>query len=328
MSKPLTISIAMCTYNGERFLQEQLDSFLAQTRLPDELVVCDDGSQDGTVAILEAFAAQAPFPVRLFINPQNLGFSKNFEKAISLCQGDIIALSDQDDVWLPEKLERFEQVFLNFPEVGYVFCDASVVDENLRPLNFSVWNFYDFSWVSPQVFLPGEFSKMFSKIRAIAGALMAIRSDLCRLIFPIPPLWVHDDWISFAGGIIMGVAAIPDKCNKYRQHSDQSCGIITKSFSDRFSKSYSISSKHFLKIAAKYRQAILILANDKFNIDKTLLFYFEEMILHLTIRANLPKRKISQLHMIINEISSGRYHKYSNGLLSAVKDFTITLLST
>jgi len=324
MPKPLTISIAMCTYNGERFLQEQLDSFLAQTRLPDELVVCDDGSQDGTVAILEAFAAQAPFPVRLFKNPQNLGFSKNFEKAISLCQGDIIALSDQDDVWLPEKLERFEQVFLTYPEVGYVFCDASVVNENLRPLGFSVWNFYNFSWVSPQIFLPGKFSKMFLKIRAIAGALMAIRTNLCRLIFPIPPLWVHDDWMSFAGGMIMGVVAIPDKFNKYRQHSNQSFGLKMESLINRINKSYSISSKHFINIAAKYRHALRTLTNNKFNIDKFYFLFFEEMILHLTIRANLPKKKISRIHIIFNEFLSGRYHKYSNGLISAVKDFTIT----
>ena len=127
MSRPLTISIALCTYHGERFLQEQLDSFLQQTRLPDELVVCDDGSTDLTVPILEAFGVQAPFPVRLSINSQNLGFTKNFEKAISLCRGEIIAMSDQDDVWLPEKLEKFEQVFVNRPQLGYVFCNAQVV---------------------------------------------------------------------------------------------------------------------------------------------------------------------------------------------------------
>src|SRR4030095_14430308 len=93
MSDPLFVSIALCSYNGERYLQEQLDSIAGQSRLPDELVVCDDRSLDETAEIIRAFASKVPFPVRLTINERNLGSTKNFEKAISLCRGDIILLS-------------------------------------------------------------------------------------------------------------------------------------------------------------------------------------------------------------------------------------------
>src|SRR5213080_381833 len=99
-----TLSVALCTYNGAAYLGEQLDSIVAQSRPPDELVVCDDGSTDETVEVLETFLAEAPFPVRLQRNEANLGFVKNFEQAISLCTGDFVALSDQDDVWMPGKL--------------------------------------------------------------------------------------------------------------------------------------------------------------------------------------------------------------------------------
>ncbi len=91
-----------------RCLEPQLASLLAQTRLPDELVACDDGSTDGTVSILEAFARRAPFPVRIERNDVRLRSTRNFEKAIGLCTGDLIATSDQDDVWLPEKLALCE----------------------------------------------------------------------------------------------------------------------------------------------------------------------------------------------------------------------------
>src|SRR6266849_5683432 len=117
----------MCTYNGARFLSEQLESIAAQTRVPDELVVCDDGSTDETVEIIKAFVERAPFAVRLEINANNLGSTKNFEKAIGLCQGEIIALADQDDVWYPKKLELLESVFLARPSVGAVFSDADVM---------------------------------------------------------------------------------------------------------------------------------------------------------------------------------------------------------
>lgn len=100
----MKISIAMATYNGAKYLQEQLDSFVTQTRQPDELVVCDDGSSDATVEILRHFAAGAPFAVEIHENEVNLSHAKNFEKALSLCGGDVIFFSDQDEVWFPEKV--------------------------------------------------------------------------------------------------------------------------------------------------------------------------------------------------------------------------------
>src|SRR5690349_15385572 len=101
----MRISVAMATYNGAPFLPEQLQSLAAQTLPPFELVVCDDGSTDRTIQILREFATSAPFPVRIHENSERLGFGDNFLKAAALCQGDWIAFCDQDDIWLPHKLE-------------------------------------------------------------------------------------------------------------------------------------------------------------------------------------------------------------------------------
>jgi glycosyltransferase involved in cell wall biosynthesis len=95
----MDLSIALCTYNGAAYLKEQLESIAAQTRTPYELVISDDQSTDDTLRLIQEFAATAGFPVRLSVNESNLGIAKNFEKAISLCRGDVIVLSDQDDVW-------------------------------------------------------------------------------------------------------------------------------------------------------------------------------------------------------------------------------------
>src|SRR5467141_2319930 len=128
----LCISVAMCTYNGARFLPEQLESMAAQTRLPGELVVCDDRSTDESVEIVRNFARAAPFPVRLEMNEENLGSTKNFEKAIELCQGEIIALADQDDVWRPEKLSCIAGVLEPDDRIGAIFSDAELIDEDSR----------------------------------------------------------------------------------------------------------------------------------------------------------------------------------------------------
>src|SRR5262249_18454629 len=100
------LSVALCTYHGASYVDAQVASLTRQTRLPDELIVCDDLSTDDTVSILERFARAAPFPVRIHVNEQTLRSTKNFEQAISLCSGDVIFLCDQDDVWEPEKLAR------------------------------------------------------------------------------------------------------------------------------------------------------------------------------------------------------------------------------
>jgi rhamnosyltransferase len=121
------ISIAMGTYNGERFLKQQLDSFAAQSLLPAELVVCDDGSSDRTIDILKEFAAQAPFLVRIHRNETNLGYRANFLKCAARCRGDLIAFSDQDDVWRPYKLAEQVEHFNN-PAVLLSGHRAALID--------------------------------------------------------------------------------------------------------------------------------------------------------------------------------------------------------
>lgn len=101
----MKISVALATYNGSRYLREQLDSLAQQTLLPSELVVSDDGSTDDTLQILREFAQSAPFPVRILEKQGNLGFADNFLFCASQCQEDLIAFCDQDDVWMPEKLK-------------------------------------------------------------------------------------------------------------------------------------------------------------------------------------------------------------------------------
>src|SRR5258708_997920 len=136
----LRISVAMCTYNGVRFLPEQLESIAAQTRLPDELVVCDDRSTDESVEIIRQFAHRAPFAVRLEINANNRGVTKNFQKAIELCQGDVIALADQDDVWKAQKLQRIVEALEKSPQCILVFSDGECIDGAGLELGFTLWD--------------------------------------------------------------------------------------------------------------------------------------------------------------------------------------------
>ncbi len=142
----MTLSIALCTYNGESYLLEQLQSILHQVRPPDELVVFDDASTDQTVGLLRDFAArQRTFPVRIHVNPRTVGPSMNFQQAIAACQGTIISLCDQDDVWLPDKLARVETAFQDDPSLGFVFGNAEICDAECRPLGYRLWDSIGFA---------------------------------------------------------------------------------------------------------------------------------------------------------------------------------------
>jgi len=194
-TRPL-ISIAMCTYNGEAYLSDQLVSIEKQTQQPDELVACDDGSTDNTLQVLDQFSKEAPFPVRVYRNRQRLGSTKNSEKALSLCSGDFIFLSDQDDVWMPEKVNKLQQALTNNPGAGYVFSDALIVDEVLRPMGYTMWQSIKFTPEQRRQFEQGKQPAVLLKGNVVTGATMAFRAGLKSIVLPIPDESIHDEWIA------------------------------------------------------------------------------------------------------------------------------------
>jgi glycosyltransferase involved in cell wall biosynthesis len=225
------LSIAMCTYNGAAYLSEQLASLAAQTRLPDELVVCDDGSNDGrTCEIVRDFARKAPFRVRLYVNPENLGSRKNFEKAIRHCRRDIILLCDQDDIWDQNKLARVAEAFLSTPEAGLVFTDAQVVDERLQTIAASLWESGNFAGECRGLIKPEQTFPALLRGNFVTGATLAFRSRFKRLVLPIPDETIlqHDAWIALIVSAVAGVVALNEPLIRYRQHPGQQIGISIK----------------------------------------------------------------------------------------------------
>jgi glycosyltransferase involved in cell wall biosynthesis len=173
----MRISVAMCTYNGSRFLREQLDSISRQSRLPDELIVSDDCSTDCTVEIIREFSATVPFEV-------------NFEKCIQLCTGDLIVLSDQDDYWYFDRLQTTENVMIDRPDAGALFADADVVDCNLNPLGYRLWKAVHFNDRLRRQFAQDKAFEALIAHNVVTGATMAFRAEFRPLLVPIPPLWI------------------------------------------------------------------------------------------------------------------------------------------
>lgn len=129
----MKISVALCTYNGEQYIEEQLQSILYQTKPVDEVIICDDRSTDNTIHTINRIINEHPqfrYTIHMVINDTQLGVCENFQKAINLCTGDIIFLSDQDDIWYPNKVEIILQWFKNNPTKDTVFTNATLIDHN------------------------------------------------------------------------------------------------------------------------------------------------------------------------------------------------------
>src|SRR5215218_3643065 len=242
-SRNLTISVALCTYNGDKFLREQLESILRQRRLPDELVVGDDLSSDGTVAILEEFAVRASFPVRIHINEKNLGSTSNFEQSVARCSGDIVFLADQDDVWDPSKIDAIAAEFEKSPETGMVFSNARLIGEDGRDLGRKLWD-YTFRQAERKISSENHFYRTLLKRNVVTGATMAFRSKFTPDFRPVPtrlPNTIHDGWIAILVSACSRVVPL-DRCLiDYRQHAGQQLGVgneelVTGTPVERFSK--------------------------------------------------------------------------------------------
>lgn len=212
----MKISIAMATYNGDQFILEQLESFSNQSVFPDELVITDDNSSDHTLEIIEEFKKNAPFKIRVFINKENLGYTQNFNRALQLCENELIFLSDQDDVWFPNKLEYMVGLANKYNDKDVFLIDAELTDENLNRTYLTKLN---------QIKNAGLGENNF-----VMGCCIATRKTYLDKIMPIPENFHgHDSWIAMLADKL-DLKVIDTKVLQfYRRHEDNTSPIIVNS---------------------------------------------------------------------------------------------------
>jgi glycosyltransferase involved in cell wall biosynthesis len=324
----MKLSVAMCTYNGARFLPAQLQSIAVQTRPPDELVVCDDHSTDATCALLDGFAASAPFPVRRHVNARNLGSTKNFEQAIGLCAGDVIALSDQDDVWHPDKLRRSEAALAAAPAAGLVFTNAEVVDQHMRPLGVCLWECVRLTPRKQYLVCRGHGFGELLEGNFVTGATLAFRAVYKDLILPIPAdiRLIHDGWIACLIAATADLVLIDEPLVRYRQHGRQQIGTMLPSVIPESSGLAALREGAHRR--TDFDAAIRELGAIKVRLEERVGAYRDRDVIpalvarlgHLETRARLPRSRLSRVPYVLRELFSWRYHAYSKGLGSAAKD--------
>lgn len=331
------ISIAMATFNGERFIQAQLESIALQSLMPYELVITDDGSSDRTLDIISEFSNEAPFPVHLHRNESRLGYADNFLRAASLCRGDLIAFSDQDDVWLKHKLARCADAFKD-EAVMLAVHTGKVVDEDLKPVG----------WLFPKIDQdvvtlplhkgPGH---------GLSGFAMVFRANM-PLLFSSTRPWgaqdwiapmIHDQWVVFLALVFGKIAYIREPLVLYRRHGNTATNPIQSSLATSLLGSLPTTAAAYNALAqlnahwADYLDQASINLNDERRLmAKNGVIYYSGIEKTLFARANVyqPNKNILQrMVSFLRLLALGGYSSQKRGglgLRALLKDASIGIL--
>lgn len=224
---PLTSGVALITYNGLKYLPQQLGSILSQTRAVIHIVVSDDCSSDGTWEYLQAWASTAPVRVTLVRNDPQLGLSANFEQAVRLVEADIVFSSDQDDVWMPGKVALLAAVFEADDSVQLAHTDAILVDANGRELGSTLFDELGISRMERRDIRNGNAFRVYCRRNVVTGAAAAFRRRLIGLVHPLPPknVFYHDGWLALMAAASGRIVMLDTPTIQYRQHGANLVGV-------------------------------------------------------------------------------------------------------
>jgi len=319
------ISIALATYNGASYLQQQLDSFLEQTRLPDEVILTDDCSTDETPKIIKRFSETAPFEVHWERNEQNLGYTGNFNQALMKTTGDLVFLSDQDDVWFRDKLEQVERYAAEHPAALVLMNDAALTDGELNDTGLTKLGQITSAGLSYSSF--------------VMGCCAAVRRDLLELCLPIPDDYRgHDGWIVKMAEGMGRKRVFTDVLQWYRRHETNESQFIanriervsrTAALKHNIQKHVKTAEHHdqaqqtvlqmqrFLEgVRAAQAKAESPFADELLQFAQQLTGRLQTMESRMAIRR---RPRLQRLPGVIHLWKSGGYHDFS-GAKSALRD--------
>ncbi|WGD38090.1 glycosyltransferase family 2 protein [Lysinibacter sp. HNR] len=321
-----TVSVALATYNGARFLSQQVLSILAQSHPVDEIVVSDDNSTDATVSIVELLVAEhnavnARPPISLVVlhNKPGLGVTHNFERAVSGCSGDILFLSDQDDVWHPDKVKKMLAVFGSHPSAQLVFTNARTVDGVGTPLGYSLFEAIELQQSELYGVREGKSFEVLLRRNIVTGATVAFRRKLLDDALPFPRGWVHDEWLAIIASVTSSIEVMTEELIDYRQHGANEIGALKQGVGEKLKKLFYPRRERNQSL---YDRAMALpprLQAMK-GIPPSFCAAAEDKLTHEDFRRGLPGGRLFRIGPVFRELQSGRYDRYGYGRKDAVRD--------
>lgn len=311
----VTVSVALCTHNGERFIGEQVRSILRQTVPPQQLVLSDDASTDDTVAVVERHLAEHP-EIELVVlrNSPALGVTANFEQAVRACTGELIALSDQDDIWLPDRLETMTAAFAD-PELSLLFSDAQLVDGEGEPLAHTLFESIRLTRRELREVQSGNALRTLLRRNVVTGATVLFRRSLLDHALPFPASWVHDEWLAIIAAITGRVDVVPAQLIEYRQHGGNQIGARKPTLADKVGRVTIGRAQRNERLVAR-AQALA----EHEGLPAEVAALAADKLAHERVRQALPAARLLRVGPVLREALTGRYGRFGRARYDIVRD--------
>ena len=313
------ISVALCTYNGEQFLKEQLDSIVQQTVLVDEIVICDDGSTDGTIQLIENYQKSCPITLHYFQNKTNLGSTKNFEQCVKFCKGNYIFFADQDDLWKKEKVATIMSLFEQNKEWKAVFSNAQIINQAGQPTGKTSFEEIEFTDELQTKWRSGNAFDILLKGYVVTGATLAIKREIIEKVFPTPNLikeLIHDGWIALYLSVFNQIGFTNTCLILYRTHASQQVGFGKKgkkiTLLDRIKRDR-IEKLARIEPHVKNSAALADYFATLEGIPVQILDLLKERKEHFAFRYHLSSNRLFRIIPIIGHVLSGTYARQEVG---------------
>jgi len=323
--QPLEVSVALCTHNGAAYVGDQVRSILAQRPAPVEIVVGDDASSDDTVAVIEntvaeARAADPALAVELRIHRRSvpLGVVGNFAATLADCRGDLVALSDQDDVWAPDKLARLVPRFAADPGLLLVHTDARLVDAEGAPLGLTLLEALEATAGERSGLESGDAFGVLLRRNLVTGATVVLRRSLVEIASPFPAGWVHDEWLAVIAAGVGALRLDPAPLIDYRQHGANVIGARRPTMGDRMGKLREPRRERAEGLVERSR--VLLERLQRLGAAPERVAAARAKLAHETARSRLPKVRIARIPGVIAGAVTGRYSRYSRGPIDILRD--------
>jgi len=319
------ISVVLCTRNGAEYVGQQVQSILEQQPGPGEIVLGDDASTDGTVAIVESLvdehrATGGGVDLVVLRHDPPLGVVANFADALAHARGELIALSDQDDVWHPGKLAAAQAAFDADPSLLLLHTDARLVDAGGAPVGLTVLEALEATAGERAGLERGDAFAALLRRNLVTGATAVLRRELLTMAKPFPSGWVHDEWLAMIAAAVGTVRLLPEPLIDYRQHGANQIGARRPTAADRWAKLREPREPRASALVDRTSALISALEGLGAGVPPAHLEAARARLEHERRRRDLPRVPIARIPRIALAAARGDYGLYSRGGIDVLRD--------
>jgi glycosyltransferase involved in cell wall biosynthesis len=319
------ISVVLCTRDGAAYVAAQVESIVRQSPEPGEIVLGDDASSDDTVAIVERVVREhraAGGSTELVVRRHDpaLGVTGNFADALAHARGDLIALSDQDDVWHEGRLAAMTAAFDADPGLLLAHSDARLVDGAGEPTGLALLEALEATATERSGLERGDAFGILLRRNLVTGATVVLRRELLPRAVPFPAEWVHDEWLAVIAAATGSLRLLPEQLIDYRQHGGNQIGARRPTAADRWAKLREPREPRASRLVARTTVLVAALEGLGAAVSSDRLAAARARLAHEQRRRALPRLPLARVPRILRAAARGDYARYSRGAIDVLRD--------